>query len=96
MLCDAARGWRIQRSLYVKTVRSTIGEEVTDNTATRDLRALVDARLIVPEGERRGRIYRPSDTLLDVWREIRSHRRRRGVDDPYQLVQPALPGMEKR
>ncbi len=33
-LCDAARGWRLRRSLYIKTVKSSAGEDITDATAT--------------------------------------------------------------
>jgi Fic family protein len=93
-LCDASRGWRFRRSLYIKTVLSSTGTSITDETATRDLRAMARAGLIDPLGERRGRIYQPSETLRAVWREIRGQRRVRGADDPYEMTQPALPGLD--
>jgi Fic family protein len=97
-LCDAARGWRFRRSMYVKTVLSSAGEAISDDTATRDLRALTDAGLLDPIGERRGRLYQPSDQLREEWQRIRSHRPARGEDDPYELVagrvRPRLPGIE--
>jgi Fic family protein len=92
-LCDAARGWRLRRSLYVKTVRSSAGEEITDPTATRDLSAMAKAGLLEPVGEKRGRYYQPTAELAQVWRAIREERQQRPTDDPYDLVQPQLPGL---
>ena len=92
-LCDAARGWRLRRSLYVKTVRSSAGDEITDATATRDLTALAKAGLLEPVGEKRGRYYEPTAELTQVWRAIRDARKRRPDHDPYDLAQPHLPGI---
>lgn len=93
-LCDAARGWRTRRALYVKTVRSSIGEEITADTATRDLRSMARAGLLEPVGQRRGRYYQPSQELRSVWHEIRGRRRARGVEDPYALAQQQLPVLD--
>jgi Fic family protein len=93
-LCDAARGWRLRRSSYVKLVASATGEAITDASATRDLRALVAAGVLELQGERRGRAYVPSGDLRAVWGAIRSQRPERPHDDPYvTLVQPRLPGI---
>lgn len=93
-LCDAARGRRLRRSLYVKLVASGVGEEISDNLATRDLQALVVGGLLDAVGEKRGRTYRATADLWSVWRSIRDQRPPRPVDDPYvTLVQPSLPGM---
>ncbi len=92
-LCDAARGWQLRRSLYVKSVLSSAGEQITDATATRDLAALAKAGLLTPVGEKRGRSYQPTDDLRAAWRNIRASRPRRPTDDPYDLVQPELPGL---
>jgi Fic family protein len=92
-LCDAARGWRLRRSLYMKVVRSATGEEINDATATRDLRALVDAGLLQPVGEKRARTYEPTPDLRAVWQEIRRLRPPRHDEDPYDLTQPRLPGL---
>jgi Fic family protein len=92
-LCDAARGWRLRRSLYVKTVRSSVGDEITDATATRDLSAMAKAGLLEPVGEKRGRYYEPTAELTQVWRAIRDARKRRPDHDPYDLAQPQLPGI---
>jgi Fic family protein len=92
-LCDAARGWRLRRSLYIKTVKSSAGEDITDATATRDLSAMAKAGLLDPVGEKRGRSYEPTAELTRAWRSIREGRQRRPTDDPYELVQPQLPGL---
>lgn len=92
-LCDAARGWRLRRSLYIKTVRSSAGDEITDATATRDLTAMAKAGLLEPVGEKRGRYYEPTAELTQVWRAIRDARKRRPDHDPYDLAQPHLPGI---
>jgi Fic family protein len=72
ILCDAARGWRVRRSLYVKVVRSATGIDVSEVMATRDLRKLVDAGLLEPFGEKRARYYQPTAALRAAWEEIRS------------------------
>lgn len=92
-LCDASRGWRLRRSLYVKTVHSSTGEVITDDTATRDLRAMAKTGLLNAFGEKRGRFYRATDELTEVWMSLRAQRPLRGQDDPYELTQQALPGL---
>lgn len=95
-LCDAARGWRVRRSLYIKVVHSSSAETITDNTGTRDLRAMADAGLLDPYGEKRGRQYRATNELRQAWDTIRSQRPPRVEVDPYaQLLQPSLPGLER-
>lgn len=83
-LCDASRGWRLRRSLYIKTVSSSAGEKITDATATRDLSAMAKAGLLEPVGEKRGRSYQPTADLSKVWHSIRELRQDRPTDDPYQ------------
>lgn len=57
-LADAAFGWRVRNTTY----RSAA--EVSDQLASRDLKALVDAGWLTPKGERRGRQYLASARLL--------------------------------
>lgn len=90
---DAAIGLRLRRSAYIRLA------EVEDRTATRDLQALVDADLVIPRGERRGRTYSASDSLRAIRKEARHCKPR--ITDPYggipnlldqqQPVQPRLP-----
>lgn len=91
-LYDAALGLRLRRSSYLRLA------EVEDRTGTRDLQALVDAGLLVPRGERRGRRYTASDDLARVRRDARAQKP--PVVDVYggvaglltqQARQPALP-----
>jgi Fic family protein len=65
-LSDAAMGWRVRNSGYRKHVE--IGEE----SASKDLRALVDHGLLVPQGEKRGRVYVASERLLQLRAAARS------------------------
>ena len=82
-LCDAARGWQLRRSLYVKIIRSTTGEEISNTMATRDLAAMAGAGLLQPVGERRTRYYEPTPEVHNFWHEIRTMRPARPADDPY-------------
>lgn len=94
-LVDAARGFRLRNSSYRALLRSTEALDLNDHTASRDLRALVDAGLLSPIGERRGRIYVAADPLRDAWgkvRRLRPRTRRAGSRDPDD-AQPRLPGL---
>lgn len=80
-LCDASRGWRLRRALYVKTVRSSAGEAITDDTATRDLRAMSKAGILDAVGEKRGRYYIGTSILRDIWHQIRVQRPALAMED---------------
>lgn len=75
-LVDAARGFRLRNMSYRRLVESTEGIEVAEHTASRDLRALVEAHLLVPKGERRGRLYVAAPTLRAAWEQVRGLRPR--------------------
>lgn len=78
-LFDAAIGLRVRNSTY-----RAIGEdEITEHTASRDLRQLVDADLLIPFGEKRGRFYRASDELAGMFRKIIEARDARDDRDPF-------------
>ena len=79
-IVDAAFGYRIRRSRYIKSAG------VSDQVASRDLKELVDAGLLVGKGETRGRIYDPSPLIRDVY--LRNYEPRQNVD-PFS--QGALP-----
>lgn len=82
-LMQSARGWRLNRSLYMRIVRSASGEEVSDAMATRDLAAMAAAGLLEPVGEKRGRHYLPSESLRRLELEIREAQPARSMIDPY-------------
>jgi Fic family protein len=81
-LFDAAMGRRLRRHSYVKLA------EVEDRTATRDLQALVDARLLNATGERRARTYSATDRLRNV--RLAARAERRPVADPYGSMEPLI------
>jgi|SRR5579872_1715273 len=71
-LADAAFGYRIRRSHYI------FGALVSEQVASRDLKALVDEGLLVAEGETKGRIYSGSKILRDIY--LRNYERRQNMD----------------
>ncbi len=82
-LCDAARGWRLRRSLYIKLTTAATGEPVSDPMATRDLAAMTKAGLLIGVGQKRGRHYEPTPDLRAIWRDIRAGRATQPLPDPY-------------
>jgi Fic family protein len=80
-LLEAAAPSRIRNASY------RVSADVSNNLASRDLKSLVDVGLLLPSGERRGRHYVASDTVM----KIRARNRLpRGSDDPF-LEPPAPP-----
>jgi Fic family protein len=78
-LFNAALGFRAQRSSY----RALVDNEVSEIVATRDLKAMADAGLLVAHGERRGRFYTASPELRAIAREIRERRPMQDDSDPF-------------
>lgn len=76
-LVEAATGLRVRNASY------RVSAAVSNNLASRDLKTLVDAGLLVAEGERRGRHYRPGERILTI-RE--RHRLPKSIDDPFSAV----------
>lgn len=85
-LADAAYGLRIRNSGYRKSA------DISEEVAGKDLRLLVDHGLLVPRGEKRGRIYVASDPLKKMRDASRSAQRPR--TDPFlDVQQQSLPGI---
>src|SRR6266511_1658171 len=88
-LFNAALGLRIRRNSY------EFDADVEPGTAARDLRALVQADLLIPQGQTRGRRYIGSEGLRNVFHEVRAARQ--PIVDPYLdyrewfARQPAVP-----
>lgn len=93
-LVDVARGLRLRRPGYQAVVQLATGEEVSEQTASRDLIAMVDLGLLEPVGERRARHYVAGAETRKAWREIRERRPPSEADDPFKIVsgrrQPTL------
>lgn len=88
-LFDAALGLRLTNQRYRKDA------EVSELSASRDLKRLVDAGLIEAHGEKRGRYYRAAESLRGL---RRGRQDRATLADPYALVAasaagPRLPGL---
>jgi Fic family protein len=83
-VADAAFGYRIRRSHYIKSA------EVSEQVASRDLKELVDKGLLSATGETRGRIYEGSPLIREVY--YRNYEERQNVDP---FTQGALPFPEE-
>ena len=92
---DAALGFRVTNSRY------RVDAEVTELTASRDLKRISDAGVIIPVGEKRGRTYRASEELRGIRLKTRLPR---PLENPYDLIarrqrraanqsDPRLPGL---
>lgn len=89
-LYDAAHGMRLRNGLYRRLVQDTLGEDISELTSSRDLKAMVDAGLLAPVGERRGRHYVANEPVLELRRRIRERRPVRDTTDPFDLASEQL------
>ena len=76
-LVMAAFGRRLRNSTY------RTAADVSDQVASRDLKRLSDCGLLVPRGERRGRVYERSETLAAIREKARQPRK---DDDPFDAL----------
>lgn len=74
-MIEAAFGGRVRNASY------RVSTEVSNNLASRDLKTLVDAGLLIPEGERRGRVYLASNEVKLIRESLRLPK---GEDDPFE------------
>lgn len=81
-LYDAAFGMRVRNSTYRASFDDG-PDEFSDQTASTDLRKMVEADLLQPDGERRGRDYLPSPLLRDVMATVRKEQPLRDGSDPF-------------
>ncbi len=86
-LFDAAIGLRVRNASYRSSLKSN-GVEISNQTATNDLRALVDAAVLVKKGQKRGTFYVASDELATIYQRVRSTRT---PIDASQLFDPPQP-----
>jgi len=76
-VADAAMGYRVRSATYRHFA------DVSKVVASRDLRAAVESGLLIPTGERRGRIYRASEEIREIAATIRGSEPK-GIPDPFQ------------
>jgi Fic family protein len=83
LLLDAAMGLRVRNATYRAGLEESGEDPITEQTASRDLQRLVEAGLLIPNGERRGRFYTASEGVVQIWLAIRSRRDPRNNTDPF-------------
>ena len=81
-LLQAASGSRLRNASY------RVSADLSKNLASRDLKLLVDAGLLVPEGQKRGRVYSAAPFVAEIRQRLRLPRR---IDDPFAEGGPAWP-----
>jgi Fic family protein len=85
-LAEVAYGLRLTHSTYKMIMEITAGETVSGLTASRDLKSLVDAKLVQPIGRTRGRYYVAEPILLAERKRIQASRAPRETSDPFELA----------
>lgn len=85
-LMDASYGLRLRRGSYRASAKSVTGEEISEQTASRDLRAMVDRRLLAPLGERRARYYLAGIEPVELHEQVRANRPSQTTNDPFVVA----------
>jgi len=83
-LFNAAMGHRVRNATY-----RSLAEDVSELVASRDLRSLVDAGILQPEGGGRGRTYTRTEELARLEQSIRIERPQDQAD-PFAVAADAL------
>ena len=83
-LFNAAMGYRVRNATY-----RSLAEDVSELVASRDLRSLVDAGILKPEGGGRGRTYTRTNELTNLEQSIRIDRPQDQAD-PFQVATESL------
>ena len=73
-LFDATVGMRVRNASYRAALKMW-DEEIANQGATDDLRAMVNAGLLERFGARRGTYYRAADPLKAIWEDVRKSRK---------------------
>lgn len=76
-LFDAALGLRVVNSRY------RTDADITDYTASRDLKRLSECGLLVPHGEKRSRTYAAANPIMELRTATRL---KRPLEDPYDVI----------
>jgi Fic family protein len=83
-LFDAASGLRVRNSTYRAGLKDA-GEEITMQTAARDLGQLVRLGLLTARGKARGRIYVAGQDLIKLRESVSGSRDPRDDSDPFAV-----------
>ena len=76
------------RNSTYRALAQQLDEAITEQTARRDLRLMVEAGLLVAHGQKRGRFYGAGNDLLDLRRTILAARDPATTPIPSPLPQP--------
>jgi Fic family protein len=82
----ASGGRRLRRVTFRSLAAESDLGEISEAMATRDLKSLVEAELLVAVGERRGRFYLPTDRLRSIRARTREERGAE-VEDPFATME---------
>src|SRR3546814_7033665 len=82
-------GLRVRNASYRSSLKSN-GVEISNQTATNDLRALVDAAVLVKKGQKRGTFYVASEDLATIYQRVRSTRTPIDASRLFDPPQPQL------
>ncbi len=85
VLSDATFGYKVRNATYRRAA------DINEHVASRDLKLLVDSGLLVPAGEKRGRVYVASEVLKNIRLRTREPKPAYKPPLPQNLC---LPGME--
>jgi Fic family protein len=73
-LFEATVGMRVRNASY-RAALKMLDEEIANQGATDDLRAMVNAGLLERFGARRGTYYQAADPLRAIWEDVRKNRK---------------------
>ena len=82
---------RVTASGQAWTELEAADEAISEQTATRDFKALVDAGLLEPHGDKRRRYYTAAPPLQEIARRARQSRRPKDFSDPFAGAGPSHP-----
>ena len=81
-LADAAYGFRLRNATYRDLVRIA-AEEISELTASRDLKLLVSQGLLSPIGQTRARQYVGTEEVRAVWQAVHRAHAEESAPDPF-------------
>lgn len=74
-LFDATLGMRVRNSSYRSVLKRVSSEEISNQVATSDLRAIVDAGLLEQHGKKRGTYYVAAPPLVEIRERVKKGRK---------------------
>ena len=78
-MAEATMGLKVRNATYRRAA------DINEHLASRDLKLLVDQKLLTAEGERRGRVYVAAETLLAIGKRAREQFPPPEFQDPFRV-----------